>query len=191
MAAHEETAEQSQHLASDAQLLARARGDADAFRDLYERYAERIYAYHRRCSRDGDAAQDLTAETFAQAWLVRSRFRDEAAGSAAPWLYGIARNVLLMSVRRRSLERVSRERLGLLGESAAVAQRAHEPDETWLEELDVALGELSVTRCTAPSPPTSRPRRRSASVGVAHAAPQLSSSRSPSRSRGPRSPPRR
>jgi len=142
MAAHEETAEQSQHLASDAQLLARARGDADAFRDLYERYAERIYVYHRRCSRDDDAAQDLTAETFAQAWLVRSRFRDEAAGSAAPWLYGIARNVLLMSVRRRSLERASRERLGLLGEPAAVAQHSHEPDETWLEELDAALGEL-------------------------------------------------
>src|SRR5579871_5339379 len=142
MAAQEEAVERSQDLASDAELLARARGDADAFRDLYERYAERIYAYHRRCTRDSDAAQDLTAETFAQAWLVRSRFRDESAGSAAPWLYGIARNVLLMSVRRRSLERASRERLGLLSEAAAVATHPHEPDESWLEELDAALGEL-------------------------------------------------
>jgi len=142
MAAHREAVAQAPHLATDAQLLARARVDADAFRELYERHAEAIYAYHCRCSRDSDAAQDLTAETFAQAWLVRWRFRDEAGGSAAPWLYGIARNVLLMSVRRRSLERASRERLGLLGEAAAVAQRCHEPDETWLEQLDAALGEL-------------------------------------------------
>jgi RNA polymerase sigma-70 factor (ECF subfamily) len=118
MASREEAVERSGHLVSDAELLAGARSDADAFRDLYERYAERIYAYHHRCSRDGDAAQDLTAETFAQAWLARIRFRDEAAGSAAPWLFGIARNVLLMSVRPRALERASRERLGLLGEPA-------------------------------------------------------------------------
>jgi len=52
-----------------------------------------------------DAAFDLTAETFAQAWIMRRRFRDEAEGSAAPWLFGIARNVLLMSVRRGRLER--------------------------------------------------------------------------------------
>ena len=40
------------------------------------------------------------------------------------------------------VERGSRERLSLLGEPAAVAQHPHEPDETWLEELDAALGEL-------------------------------------------------
>ena len=47
-------------------------------------------------------ALDLTAETFAQAWLVRARFRDEANGSAAPWIYGIARNVLAGARSRRS-----------------------------------------------------------------------------------------
>jgi DNA-directed RNA polymerase specialized sigma24 family protein len=30
-----------------------------------------------------DAAHDLTAETFAQAWLARTRFRDRATGSTA------------------------------------------------------------------------------------------------------------
>src|SRR3954449_10524251 len=87
---------------SDAALLAAA--DPDAFRELYARYAERVYGYFVR--RSGDHARfDLTAETFAQAWIMRRRFRDEAAGSAAPWLFGIARNVLLMSVRRRRVER--------------------------------------------------------------------------------------
>jgi RNA polymerase sigma factor (sigma-70 family) len=128
-------------MTTDARLLAEARTDARAFRALYDRYAERIYGFHLSRTRDADAAHDLTAETFAQAWLARTRFRDEAGGSAAPWLFGIARHVLLASVRRGRLERDACERLGLRDrldrEPAAV-----EPDETWLGELDEALDEL-------------------------------------------------
>src|SRR6185312_12088447 len=104
---------------SDASLLAAARTDAGAFRELYDRYADKVLSYHRHRCRDEDAAHELTSETFAQAWLVRGRFRDECGGSAGPWLFGIARNVLLVSVRRRRLEASARERLGLLAEPAA------------------------------------------------------------------------
>jgi RNA polymerase sigma-70 factor (ECF subfamily) len=94
-----------------------------------------------RQTRDPDAAHDLTAETFAQAWLVRARFRDESGGSALPWLLGIARNVLLMSVRRRRLEHRACERLGMRerldGPPAAV-----EPIEAWLDGIDELLAEL-------------------------------------------------
>jgi RNA polymerase sigma factor (sigma-70 family) len=123
---------------TDAALLVAARTDAAAFRELYERYAQQLHGFHLRRTGDADAAYDLTAETFAQAWLSRGRFRDEAGGSAAPWLYGIARNVLLMSVRRRRLERSACERLGLLAGSSAQAA----PEESWLDGLDEALAEL-------------------------------------------------
>ena len=73
----------------------------------------RWHRYHLRRCGDPHAAQDLTAETFAQAWLARTRFTDRAGGSAGPWLFGIARNVLLRSVRARWLERAACERLGL------------------------------------------------------------------------------
>jgi RNA polymerase sigma-70 factor (ECF subfamily) len=116
---------------SDAALLAAARNDPGAFRELYDRYAERVLAYHHRRCRDEDAAHDLTAETFAQVWLVRARFRDECEGSAAPWLFGIARNVLLVSVRRRALEARARERLGVLVEPVSVS-----PQDAWLDGLD-------------------------------------------------------
>ena len=66
---------------SDAALIAAARTDAGAFRELYDRYAERVLGYHLRRSRDEDAAHELTAETFAQAWLARARFRDECVGT--------------------------------------------------------------------------------------------------------------
>jgi RNA polymerase sigma-70 factor (ECF subfamily) len=123
---------------TDAELLAAARTDPAAFRALYDRYAARVLRYHERRTRDADAAHDLTAETFAQAWLARARFRDEAGGSAGPWLFAIARHVLLASVRRRALEQRACRRLGLELASTAAA----EPEETWLEGLDEALDDL-------------------------------------------------
>ena len=123
---------------TDAALLLAARTDAAAFRELYERYADQLHGFHLRRTADADAAYDLTAETFAQAWLSRARFRNEAGGSAAPWLYGIARNVLLMSVRRRRLERSACERLGVLTGTTTDPV----PGEAWLDGLDEALAEL-------------------------------------------------
>jgi RNA polymerase sigma factor (sigma-70 family) len=124
-------------MSSDAALLAAARDQPDAFRELYDRYAARVHAYFARRTGDEHAAHDLTAETFAQAWIVRARFRDEAGGSAGPWLFGIARNVLLMSVRRGRLEQAACERLGLrerLDEPAATAV----PDPHWADDADAA-----------------------------------------------------
>jgi RNA polymerase sigma factor (sigma-70 family) len=122
---------------TDAELLAAARTDPAAFRALYDRYAARVLRYHERRTADADAAHDLTAETFAQAWLARTRFRDQAGGSAAPWLFAIARHVLLASVRKRALERRACRRLGLELSGAAA-----EPEERWLEGLDEALADL-------------------------------------------------
>jgi RNA polymerase sigma-70 factor (ECF subfamily) len=126
---------------SDAELLAAARADARPFRELYERYAARIYGYHVRRCREDDAALDLTAETFARAWLSRERFRDEANGSAGPWLFAIARHVLLTSVRQRRLERGACARLGIL-EQLDRERADSVPDEGWLDGLDAALAEL-------------------------------------------------
>jgi RNA polymerase sigma-70 factor, ECF subfamily len=126
---------------SDAALMSAARNDPDAFRELYGRYAERVHGYFVRRTRDDAAALDLTAETFAQAWLVRARFRDEAGGSAAPWLFGIARNALLMSVRRGAIERRATERLGLMGRLDHPPATAA-PDETWADDADELLDSL-------------------------------------------------
>lgn len=65
------------------------------------------------------AAGDLTAETFARAWLSRRRFRDERGGTALPWLLGIAGNVLRQSARQERVATAARERLGLPTDLAA------------------------------------------------------------------------
>jgi RNA polymerase sigma factor (sigma-70 family) len=126
---------------SDAQLLRAARTAAPPFRELYERHAERIHGFHLRRTGNADAAHDLTAETFARAWLGRTRFRDDADGSAAPWLYGIARNVLLESVRQGELERAACRRLRIF-ERLDREPAATEPEEAWVDGLDEALASL-------------------------------------------------
>jgi RNA polymerase sigma factor (sigma-70 family) len=119
---------------SDAQLVAAARDDPDAFRCLYDRYSARLHAFFARRTGSRDAALDLTAETFAQAWISRRRFRDLAGGSAGPWLFTIARRVLIASVKRRRLETAAIERLGVEHRATDVV-----PDERWLDGLDEDL----------------------------------------------------
>jgi RNA polymerase sigma factor (sigma-70 family) len=124
-------------LRTDAELLAAAGKDASAFRELYDRYCERIHRFQLGRTRNRDAALDLTAETFAQVWLSRDRFRDLADGSAAPWLYAIARHVLVASVRKGRLEEQARTQLGLLRSDAPA-----EPSSLWVEGLDEAFADL-------------------------------------------------
>jgi RNA polymerase sigma factor (sigma-70 family) len=125
-------------LRTDADLLRAAGKDARAFRELYDRYCERIHRFHLIRSRNREAALDLTAETFAQAWISRGRFRDLADGSAGPWLFAIARHVLVASVRKGRLEQHARDRLGLL-----TARTPSQPSEVWIDGLDDALAELA------------------------------------------------
>jgi len=96
---------------TDAELIRAAESDAAAFAELYRRHVPAVHAWFRR--RLDWAASDLTAESFAQAWLSRRTFRDEADGSALPWLLGIARNVARESARRNAVESRARRRLGL------------------------------------------------------------------------------
>ena len=98
---------------TDAELLRRSRSDPDAFGDLAERYVLRLDTWFRHRTGDRAAAADLTAETLAQAWRAAPRFRDQADGSAAPWLYGIAQNLLRAYERKRRVETAARRRLGM------------------------------------------------------------------------------
>jgi RNA polymerase sigma-70 factor (ECF subfamily) len=97
---------------SDAQLIHEARSDPEAFAQLYRRHAGAIHAWlvARTPPR---IAVELTAETFAQAAVSMTRFRDRANGSAAPWLYGIAKNLLRRYVEKERIETRARQRLGV------------------------------------------------------------------------------
>jgi len=92
---------------SETTLIQQAQqGDAKAFGQLYERYADRIYRYLAFRLHDAMEAEDLTAETFIRALQHLAHYRPYGAPWGA-WLFRIAHNVLIdhwrHSTRRQTL----------------------------------------------------------------------------------------
>jgi RNA polymerase sigma-70 factor, ECF subfamily len=91
----------------DGDCLARSLSEPEAFELIFERHFDAIHKYlHRRVGRD--LADEVAAETFAVAFERRASCR--AGGSALPWLYGIATNLLRHQFRaeRRQLRAYAR-----------------------------------------------------------------------------------
>jgi RNA polymerase sigma factor (sigma-70 family) len=116
---------------TDAQLIVNARNDPEALGELYRRHAHALYSWLRSRAPDRIAVE-LTAETFAQAALSLKRFRDEAQGSAGPWLFGIARNLLRTYLERERIETKARAKLGM--------------PETYELDLDEAAARIDAVR---------------------------------------------
>lgn len=85
--------------AEDVALVARAaRGDAGAFAALARRHAPSVLRLATAIVRDGDAAADVTQETFFAAWRAASAYRAELA-PVRTWLFAIARNAARKALR--------------------------------------------------------------------------------------------
>ncbi len=97
---------------TDAELIVASRNDPRAFRELYDRWAEKLLAYFYRRVLDAEVAADLLAETFAVAYERRRRFRDVGKPGGA-WLYGIAAKEMSHWFRRQDVERRAVRRLGV------------------------------------------------------------------------------
>lgn len=101
-------------VSDDAAVLAESLRQPERFGYLYDRHFPSIYRYI--AGRLGsDEADDLTAETFIDAFRRRASF-DPARGSVRPWLFGIATR--LIAQHRRAEARRLR----------AVARTPAEPD---------------------------------------------------------------
>jgi RNA polymerase sigma factor (sigma-70 family) len=118
-------------------LAASASGDEQAFAVFFDRHIAGITAFfHRRVS-EPEVAFDLAGETFAAVVVGLARF-DQARGPATGWLYGIARNKLLESMRRGRVEASARLKLAL------DPQTLDDEDLRRVEEL-ASVGQSSVT----------------------------------------------
>lgn len=96
----------------DVELIVRSWDEPEAFGIVFERHAETLLGYFARRTLDPEAAAELTAETFAQAFASRRRFRDHGLG-AIGWLYGIARHQLGRFFRTGAVDARARRRLGM------------------------------------------------------------------------------
>ena len=96
----------------DVELIVRSWDEPEVFGVVFEHHAETLLGYFARRTLDAEAAADLTAETFAQAFASRRRFRDRGLG-ATGWLYGIARHQLSRFLRTGAVDARARRRLGM------------------------------------------------------------------------------
>lgn len=97
---------------TDGELLAAvSAGDGAAFAVFYRRHLPAVVAFLVAETRDREASADLAAEVFAAVLLVARRYRPRGAGSATPWVRGIAHNKLRESRRRGRVADRARRRL--------------------------------------------------------------------------------
>jgi RNA polymerase sigma-70 factor (ECF subfamily) len=78
-------------------LAASARGDEQAFAELYDQTSSRVYGMVLRVVRDPAQAAEVTQDVYLEVWRQSARF-DSQRGSVMPWL--------LMIAHRRAVDRV-------------------------------------------------------------------------------------
>lgn len=87
------------------QLLGQvARGDAEAFEQLYDAMGAQVYGVARRVVRDPERAEDVTQEVFLEVWRKAPGF-DEARGSATTWMMTITHRRAVDAVRRNETQK--------------------------------------------------------------------------------------
>ncbi len=116
--------------ASDAEDLEAIRavlaGDREAFRRLVDRHARSILSLAYRMTGNAADAEDLTQESFFQAYARLRQFRPGARFH--PWIYTIALNLCRSHLRRRALTRWLAPAPTHEGDRATAEPRGEAPD---------------------------------------------------------------
>lgn len=103
------------HLSDEAIVAMVARGDDDAFGELYDRYDRLAYGLARRVLRDDLLAQDAVQDAFLTIWRSASRFNSER-GAARVWIMTLvhrrAVDLVRHNERRRTEQLPEREEAG-------------------------------------------------------------------------------
>ena len=89
---------------SDADLCARIQEDErDAFQQLYNRYARRIYQFSFHYLKNKDESEELVQNVFLKIWLTRKSL--DASQNIKAYIFKITVNVIYDSVRHKNVKR--------------------------------------------------------------------------------------
>jgi len=138
----------------DAALVRAARRDRAAFAPLYDRYADRVYAYLRLHVAQQEDAADLLQQVFLHALDGLPRYRGDGTHVVA-WLFRIARNAVIDARRRQRLTLswdAIPDALHPIGEhdpeAEVLRQEAHSRVRALVDALDEEAREVLVLRFT-------------------------------------------
>jgi len=101
--------------------------DPATFAALYEEHVDRVYRHVYYLVGSKTEAEDLTAQTFLQAWSAIGRYRDRGKPILS-WLLAIAHNLVVSRFR-------SGPREGRLHEGIAADERSSSPEEASIARL--------------------------------------------------------
>lgn len=76
-------------------------GDLALFGELHKRYYKRVWGYVNRCLTDEEAARDIAAETFVNAYRAIGHYEVRQNGRFGAFLLKVARNLLIDYQRAR------------------------------------------------------------------------------------------
>ncbi|MGX6446778.1 RNA polymerase sigma factor [Patulibacter sp. S7RM1-6] len=121
--------------------LRRSRRDPQAFSAFYAEEAPRMVVFFARRVLDPEAALDLTAETFAAAFVSRRSFRGTDERAARAWVRTIGERQLAAYLRKGYADRAVRRRLGLERPPARPEELQRVEELAALDALRTAVAE--------------------------------------------------
>jgi RNA polymerase sigma-70 factor (ECF subfamily) len=125
-------------LASSESLVERAaRGDVEAFEELYRENVGRVYLLCLRMCGDPSLAEELAQEAFVRAWRNLGSFR--GASEFSTWLHRVTVNVVLGD-RRSTARREARVRA--VGDDLPVDLTASDPSPGQALDLERSIAAL-------------------------------------------------
>ena len=131
--------------ASDQVLWSQAADEhaGEAFGELFERHADRVYAHCFSRTGSWSMAEDLTSAVFLEAWRRRAEVRF-SGDCALPWLLGVANNATRNAQRTLRRHNLLLAKLPPPGEEADIAAdaAARVDQERLAQHLLCAMGGL-------------------------------------------------
>ncbi len=105
-------------------------GDRDAAAELVDQYYEQIYLFMRRLGHDRQASEDLTQESFFNAWHHIGQLKDGKALNG--WIYRIASNVSRLHWRKHKHKEV----MGIEGLQVQQSDKSEHEKIEYNEQLE-------------------------------------------------------
>jgi RNA polymerase sigma-70 factor, ECF subfamily len=99
-------------------LLAVARGDQQAFADLFDRFGGSVFGVVKRVVRDPSQSEEVTQEVLVEVWRTATRF-DPDRGTAQTWILTMAHRRAIDRVRSEQASRDRTDRIGVRDRSRA------------------------------------------------------------------------
>jgi RNA polymerase sigma-70 factor (ECF subfamily) len=111
-------------------IAASARGDEQAFAQLYDQTSARVYGMVLRVIRDAAQSAEVTQDIYLEVWRQSARF-DSSRGAVLPWL--------LMIAHRRAVDRVRAAQSAILRDDKYAVLNDERPYDSVSEQVQSSL----------------------------------------------------